>query len=220
MRSHESSPTKRRSYAGIKHPFLPISFFCGFSHALDFACTSTFLGNSVAYPFNTKTIMAKKAKQKKAWELEVEDIDRQIKQLRERKRKLKEQHGVKPKWDDSTPLFEFVNRTQIDRFNNMLKGWEPFLKEKIGTNVKKQNFFKFDLTKASDMAIVIRYLKIAQTHDPKVFILSERGLCSYLSEHSKLGSADRIRKALQRCDLDKWGQKNADKYVPAENADV
>ena len=169
----------------------------------------------------------KKTKQKKTWELEVEEINRQIKELRklikqrqERKRELKEQHGVKPKWDVSTPFFKFVNETQIDRYNDMLKGWEPYLKEGIGTNIKKHNYFKFDLKKAGDMAIVIRYLKKAQTHDPKVFILSERGLCSYLSEHSNLGSVDRIKKALQRCNLEKWGHNNKDRYVPAEKADV
>ena len=167
----------------------------------------------------------KKTKQVEDWKLEVKEINRQvkehreeIKQLLERKRELNEQHGKK-KWDDTTPLFEFVNTNQADVYNEMLKGWEPYLKEKIGTNVKKHNYFKFDLMKARDKAIVIRYLKKAQTHDPEVFTLSERGLCSYLSEHSNLGTDSCIKKALQRCDLKKWGHNNTTSYVTEENAD-
>lgn len=165
-------------------------------------------------------------KQAEAKKLEVKVINRkieehreQIKLLLERKRELKERHGKK-KWDESTPLFKFVKTSQSDVFNVMLKNWGPYLKEIIGTNVKKVNYFKFDLSKARNKAIIIRSLKIAQTHDPIVFTLSERGLSSYLSEHSNLGSASSIKKALQRCDLKKWGHNNSAAYVTVENADV
>ena len=176
------------------------------------------------------TTMAKK--QKKAWELEIVECNLRKKELREEMRQLqkrideiKMQHGMKMKWNRTTPMIKFVRLNQVEAYNAMLKGWEPFLMEKIGANIKNVNYFKFDLSKVRNKFAIIRYLKIALTHSPTVFMLSDnkslsqRELCLYLSEHSNLGSADCIRKALQRCDLEKWGHKNDEGYVSAEKAD-
>lgn len=177
--------------------------------------------------------MIKKKKLAEAEKKEIEANNRTIKEnncmikalqaenrlLRNRNRVLKGQHG-KNDWNDSTPLFRFVNLNKSDAFNAMLKGWEPFLQKKIGTRIKSVSYFDFDLRGAANKTTIIRHLKKAMIHDPKVFTLSERKLCSYLSEHSNLGRADCIRKALQRCNLRKWGHKIEGTYVPAGNADV
>ena len=177
--------------------------------------------------------MIKKKKLAEAEKKEIEANNRTIKEnncmikalqaenrlLRNRNRVLKGQHG-KNDWNDSTPLFRFVNLNKSDAFNAMLKGWEPFLKKKIGTRIKSVSYFDFDLRGAANKTTIIRHLKKALSYDPKVFTLSERKLCAYLSEHSNLGGTACIKKALQRCDLKKWGHKIEETYVPAENADV
>lgn len=59
------------------------------------------------------TTMAKK--QKKAWELEIVECNLRKKELREEMRQLqkrideiKMQHGMKMKWDTTTPMIKFV----------------------------------------------------------------------------------------------------------------
>ena len=160
----------------------------------------------------------KKTKQVEAWKLEVKEINRQvkehreeIKQLLERKRELNEQHGKK-KWDDTTPLFEFVNMTQFERFNEMLKGWEPFLKEKIGINIKKHHYFRFNLSESDNKKEILKFLKKAQEGLVPVFWLNDkpmsmRQLFLYFERHSNLGSAEGIKSALRERGVQKSGVK-------------
>lgn len=158
--------------------------------------------------------MAKRAKkQVEAWELEVKELKHQIREikkcceqqiepLQKRITEIQEQHGVKPIWDASTPLLKFVNMTQIEQLNIMLNGWEPYLLEKIGTNIKKQCYFKFELSEAGNKRKILLLLKDAQKRLVPVFWMNKkpmsmRQLFLYFEQHSNLGSAEGMKSALR-----------------------
>ena len=160
--------------------------------------------------------MAKKTKQKKAWKLEVDEINRQLKEISEkrkeflnRKRELIEQNTKHrtPKWDDYSPLKTLVYPYAYDTtYKEMIKAWQKYsVKEILPLHSYR---FEFDILHQED---VIRALDTALSSIAPTFKVRKCSLFRYLSTHSNLGSYEAIRKMLYRASKKKVGtEKNGD----------
>ena len=118
-----------------------------------------------------------------------------INQLRERKQKLIAQHRKKrkPTWDSETPLYRLVNLQQFANYQLMIAEWQKRTTDTL--DPRKTTFFSFP---PHLKHYVFRALATALAITPAVFHVSTLQLCHYLAEHSNLGTAESIKKALQR----------------------
>ena len=144
-----------------------------------------------------------------AWQKEVEQIDLQIseqqalisqcreniKVLRAQRQAVIEQHRKRRRrqWDDDTPMWKMVNLQEREVFNNLIMKWQEHTEDTLIPS-KTTNicfFLKFKWH-------IIRALAIALAYNPPVFKVSTLQLCEYLARHTNLGTAESIRKGLQR----------------------
>lgn len=150
----------------------------------------------------------KMSKQEKAWELEVEEINRQLTEIKEkrqsllsRKRELIEQntnHRTQT-WDDHTPMVELVRTGMRKEFKQMIDAWQMFSEVEI--DYRETSNFDFKMIGKPG---IIRALSKA-LHQ-KVFNSSNNEVFRYLSEHSNLGEW----KTLKREEL-RYRDKSGDK---------
>ena len=151
----------------------------------------------------------KKNKKAEAWKLEVNEIDRQIRELlerkkqiqdeveelRERKRELKK--GNKKKrtlvWNEETPMIKLIHLDQLDRFKEMLNVWQEYCEEEIIVNTT--SYFHFSTKNKHRIIAVLKKLLYSEI---PVFNVSMEQVYLYLSQHSNLGKASAIKKAVQR----------------------
>lgn len=154
----------------------------------------------------------KKTKQKKAWKLEMDEINRQLKEISEqrkyllnRKRELIEQNTKRrtPTWDDYSPLKTLVYPYAYDTtYKEMIEVWQKYsVKEIIPLHSYR---FEFDILHQED---VIRAMDTALSSIAPTFKVRKCTLCRYLSTHSNLGSYEAIRKMLYRATKKKVGTK-------------
>lgn len=143
------------------------------------------------------------------WQLEVRLLDLHIRQrqavirehqqvinqLRAQREEMLERHKHRRRclWDDDTPMIRLVNLYQLEHFKALMTDWQKRSTETI--NPKETSHFTF-LPNARSHAI--RALAVVLAKDPPVFKVSTLQLCSYLSEHSNLGTPESIRQALYR----------------------
>lgn len=117
-----------------------------------------------------------------------------INHLRAQKRQITEKHRRRQQpWDNDTPLSRLVNPQRRDAYNNMIREWQRQSKEELIPS-KTIRFLFIPTFKWH----VIRALANVLTQDPPVFKVSTLQLCRYLAKHSNLGTAEGIKKALQR----------------------
>jgi hypothetical protein len=144
----------------------------------------------------------KNNKAQEAWQQEVAQIDLQIRehqtvinQLRQCKRELIAAHRKKrkPSWNDETPLYRLINLQQFEYYQLMIAEWQKRTTETL--NPRKTTFFTFP---PHLKHYVFHALAAALATTPPVFKVSTLQLCHYLAGHSDLGSAESIKKALQR----------------------
>ncbi len=152
--------------------------------------------------------MAKKTKKKKDWELEVEEIDRQLREinvkkreLQKRKRELKEQNTEykKPQWDDHTPLVALVRTGMRKEFKQMTDAWQMFSEVEIDYLTTAN----FDFNLVGKPGIIRALSKALRV---KVFKSSNNEVFRYLSEHSNIGDWKTIKREELRY-RDKSGDK-------------
>ena len=144
----------------------------------------------------------KNNKAQEAWQQEVAQIDLQIRehqtvinQLRQRKRELTAAHRKKrkPVWNDETPLYRLVNLQQFAYYQLMIAEWQKRTTETL--DPRKTTFFSFP---PHLKHYVFRALATALVTTPPVFTVSTLQLCHYLAEHSDLGDALAIHRAVYR----------------------
>lgn len=137
-----------------------------------------------------------------AWQEEIKEIDLQIRehqtvinQLRERKQKLIAAHRKKrkPAWDSETPLYRLVNLQQYGYYQLMIAEWQKRTTDNF--DPRKTAFFTFP---PHLKHYVFRALATALALTPAVFHVSTLQLCHYLAEHSDLGDALAIHRAVYR----------------------
>lgn len=158
----------------------------------------------------------KKTKQKNALKLEVDKINRQLKEISKKrkellnsKRELYEQNTKHrtPTWDDFSPLKTLVYPYAYDTtYKEMIETWQKYsVKEILPLHSYR---FEFDILHQED---VIRALNTALSSIAPTFKIRKCTLCKYLSTHSNLGSYEAIRKMLYRASKKKVGtEKNGD----------
>ena len=144
-----------------------------------------------------------------AWQQEVEQIDHQISelqaiishskenimQLRSQRQDIIERHRKRRRrpWDDKTPMSRLVNLHEREAFNNLMNKWQQLTEENLipskTMNITFVLKFKW---------YVLRALAQVIDQNPTVFKVSTLQLCEYMAQHTNLGTADSIRKGLQR----------------------
>ena len=151
--------------------------------------------------------MAKKTKQK-AWKLEVEAIDRQLNEIREkrkellnRKRELIEQNTKRrtPTWDEHTPMVKLVRTGMRKEFKQMLDVWQRSSEAEIDYRTTA----KFDFIKVGKPGVI---RALSKALHQKIFNSSNNEVFRYISEHSNLGEW----KTLKREEL-RYRDKSGDK---------
>lgn len=118
-----------------------------------------------------------------------------IYQLRQRKRELIAAHRKKrkPTWNDETPLYQLTNLQQFGYYQLMIAEWQKRTTETL--NPLKTTFFTFP---PHLKHYVFCALAAALATTPPVFTVSTLRLCRYLAEHSNLGDALAIHRAVYR----------------------
>jgi hypothetical protein len=118
-----------------------------------------------------------------------------INQLRERKQKLIAAHQKKrkPAWDNETPLYRLVNLQQFAYYQLMIAEWQKRTTDTL--DPRKTTFFSFP---PHLKHYVFHALATALAITPAVFHVSTLQLCHYLAEHSNLGDALAIHRAVYR----------------------
>jgi hypothetical protein len=118
-----------------------------------------------------------------------------INQLRERKQKLIAAHRKKrkPAWDDETPLYRLLNLQQFAYYQLMIAEWQKRTTDTL--DPRKTTFFSFP---PHLKHYVFHALATALAITPAVFHVSTLQLCHYLAEHSNLGDALAIHRAVYR----------------------
>jgi len=155
--------------------------------------------------------MAKRAKKKaEAWKLEVDEIDRQLreiiekkKELQKRKRELILEHTEhkRPWWDDDTPMVSLVSTGMRREFRQMIDAWQKSSKVEIDYRMTAHFEFKLvfkpGVIRALSKALQLGVFRYYYNND--VF--------RYLSTHSNLGDWDTIKREELRY-REKVGTKN------------
>jgi hypothetical protein len=118
-----------------------------------------------------------------------------INQLRERKQKLIAAHRKKrkPAWDDETPLYRLLNLQQFAYYQLMIAEWQKRTTDTL--DPRTTTFFSFP---PHLKHYVFHALATALAITPAVFHVSTLQLCHYLAEHSNLGDALAIHRAVYR----------------------
>lgn len=144
----------------------------------------------------------KNGKAIEAWQMEVAQIDLQIRehqtvinQLRQRKRELTAAHRKKRKasWDNETPLYQLVYLQQFTHYQLMIAEWQKRTTDTLIPSKTAHFYFSPHLRHH-----IFRSLAEALQVTPPIFRVSTLALCRYLAEHSNLGTTESIKKALQR----------------------
>ncbi|MBR1502992.1 MAG: hypothetical protein IJ618_03800 [Prevotella sp.] len=154
---------------------------------------------------------------------EMEDLKERMKARREemsalrvRKHEVKMQvmvSGENPvEWNQDTPLCDLVHSVYLDSFKKMLAEWQKQSEDSI--DIKTANHFVFNPTYKHKVFLALKQAMVNNSNPP-FFRNSGRNMCLYLETHSNLGSVDSIRKALQRCQIER-----GDKYVMETSSSV
>lgn len=124
------------------------------------------------------------------------EIQQAVKELKDQKRKLKRNKKKNNRpvvWDQNTPLIKLVFPERMARFKKMLGKWQNYAHEII--NSLEATHFDFDLQYQAQIFTDMKSAMIKKDH---IFNMSDRQFILYMSEHSNLGSFDKIKKAIQR----------------------
>ncbi len=144
----------------------------------------------------------KRNKEAEAWKLEVDEIDRQVRERREeikellaRRQKIVERHEKRRpvSWDDDSPMTKLIDMTQFERLKAILTEWQPYSKTTILP--KRTTHFEFDVAYRK---MIVLALKDGWDGDVPLFVVSQRQVLKYLSMHSNLGKLDTLKKILYR----------------------
>ena len=144
-----------------------------------------------------------------AWQQEVEQIDHQISelqaiishskenimQLRSQRQDIIERHRKRRRrpWDDKTPMSRLVNLHEREAFNNLMNKWQQLTEENLipSKTINITFVLKFKW-------YVLRALAQVIDQNPTVFKVSTLHASESIAQHTNLGTADSIRKGLQR----------------------
>ena len=121
----------------------------------------------------------------------IADRRERLRQLAQPQRKKKRRS---PLWDDDTPLIRLADPTQLDTLLTMIREWEKH-NNGIPIPVKTTTHIQFP---PNSKHYIVSALADVLGHTPQVFRISTLQLCRYLAAHTNLGTADSIRKAIQR----------------------